>query len=147
MTESESVALPLGDAPIFSTAVIIADFLPFVNTNFQLFFIFLFGFLKKSQKMPFFTLQRPDLMVQCVSIYPWHSWIARQTPTLKASGSNPLGQAKKKSRASGFSFCILHSSLFTLLFSLNLSARLFQRRDKREERKEKVAFLPLVEKH
>ena len=27
--------------------------------------------------------------------YPWHSWIARQTPTLKVSGSNPLGQAKK----------------------------------------------------
>ena len=30
------------------------------------------------------------------SICPWHSWIARQTPTLKASGSNPLGQAKKQ---------------------------------------------------
>ena len=25
---------------------------------------------------------------------PWHSWIARQTPTLKAAGSNPVGQAK-----------------------------------------------------
>ena len=28
------------------------------------------------------------------NICPWHSWIARQTPTLKVSGSNPLGQAK-----------------------------------------------------
>ena len=37
MTESESVALPLGDAPIFSTTVIIADFSRFVNTKFQLF--------------------------------------------------------------------------------------------------------------
>ena len=27
-------------------------------------------------------------------ICPWHSWIARQTPTLKAEGSNPFGQAK-----------------------------------------------------
>ena len=27
---------------------------------------------------------------------PWHSWIARQTPTLKAAGSNPVGQARKK---------------------------------------------------
>ena len=26
---------------------------------------------------------------------PWHSWIARQTPTLKAAGSNPVGQARK----------------------------------------------------
>ena len=24
-------------------------------------------------------------------IYPWHSWIARQTPTLKVNGSNPFG--------------------------------------------------------
>ena len=29
-------------------------------------------------------------------IYPWHSWIARQTPTLKVEGSNPFGQAKTK---------------------------------------------------
>ena len=28
-------------------------------------------------------------------ICPWHSWIARQTPTLKAVGSNPIGQAKE----------------------------------------------------
>ena len=25
------------------------------------------------------------------NIYPWHSWIARQTPTLKVVGSNPIG--------------------------------------------------------
>ena len=24
-------------------------------------------------------------------IYPWHSWIARKTPTLEAAGSNPVG--------------------------------------------------------
>ena len=29
-------------------------------------------------------------------ICPWHSWIARQTPTLKVEGSNPFGQAKTK---------------------------------------------------
>ena len=29
------------------------------------------------------------------SICPWHSWIARETPTLEAAGSNPVGQAKK----------------------------------------------------
>ena len=37
MTESESVALPLGDAPIFSTLHIIADNFALVNTYFQLF--------------------------------------------------------------------------------------------------------------
>ena len=25
---------------------------------------------------------------------PWRSWIARQTPTLKAAGSNPVGRTK-----------------------------------------------------
>ena len=25
---------------------------------------------------------------------PWHSWIARKTPTLEDEGSNPFGQAK-----------------------------------------------------
>ena len=39
MTESESVALPLGDAPLISTDDIIADNLEFVK-----------GFLKKSLK-------------------------------------------------------------------------------------------------
>lgn len=24
-------------------------------------------------------------------IYPWHSWIARKTPTLEVAGSNPVG--------------------------------------------------------
>ena len=28
-------------------------------------------------------------------ICPWHSWIARETPTLEAAGSNPVGQARK----------------------------------------------------
>ena len=31
-----------------------------------------------------------------LNICPWHSWIARQTPTLKVEGSNPFGQAKTK---------------------------------------------------
>ena len=54
---------------------------------------------------------------------------------------------KRKVAQAAFSFCTLHYYLFTLHFSLNFPERLFQRRDKREERKEKVAFLPLVEKH
>ena len=39
------------------------------------------------------------------SICPWHSWIARETPTLEAAGSNPVGQARKtdKPRLVGFS--------------------------------------------
>ena len=37
MTESESVALPLGDAPIFSTLHIIAENASIVNTYFELF--------------------------------------------------------------------------------------------------------------
>ena len=37
MTESESVALPLGDAAIFSTSVIIADSFAFVNTKMKIF--------------------------------------------------------------------------------------------------------------
>ncbi len=35
MTESESVALPLGDAPIFSTPCIITEFIAFVNRYLQ----------------------------------------------------------------------------------------------------------------
>ncbi len=82
----------------------------------------------------------------------------------------PPPQPKRKVAQAAFSFCTLHYYLFTLhsslftfhsslftfhssLFTLHSSlfsnspARLFRRRDKREERKEKVAFLPLVEKH
>ena len=54
---------------------------------------------------------------------------------------------QRKVAQAAFSFCTFHSSLFTLHFSLNLLPRLFQRRDNREERKEKEAFRPLVEKH
>ena len=55
-------------------------------------------------------------------------------------GSNPGSSSKKKSRASGFFF--LYFSLFSFHSSLfsKSPTRLFQRRDKREERKEKVAF-------
>ena len=129
----------------FTTRIIAENFL-FVNRYLQKkikLFLCFFNF----REISLYFCRKICYNIKVSYICPWHSWIARQTPTLKASGSNPLGQAKKKSRASGFSFCTLHSSLFTLLFSLNLSARLFQRREKREERKEKVAFLPLVEKH
>ena len=38
-------------------------------------------------------------------ICPWHSWIARETPTLKVTGSNPAGQAiKEKVTIGGFFF-------------------------------------------
>ena len=30
----------------------------------------------------------------CLGMRPWRSWIARQTPTLKAAGSNPVGRTK-----------------------------------------------------
>jgi len=52
--------------------------------------------------------------------------------------TNLAGTSKKKSRVSGF----LYSSLFSFHSSLfsNSPERLFQRKDKREERKEKVAF-------
>ena len=30
---------------------------------------------------------------------PWRSWIARQTPTLKAAGSNPVGRTKSSKNA------------------------------------------------
>ena len=65
----------------------------------------------------------------------------------RRESSNLSFSAKKKSRVSGFFF--LFFSLFSFHSSLFFESpsRLFQRRDKREERKEKVAFLPLVEKH
>ena len=36
--------------------------------------------------------------ISCQNICPWHSWIARKTPTLEVAGSNPVGQAKKHRR-------------------------------------------------
>ena len=50
MTESESVALPLGDAAIFSTSVIIADSFAFVNTKMKNFLksFFFFQYAAKS---------------------------------------------------------------------------------------------------
>ena len=49
MTESESVALPLGDAAIFSTSVIIADSFAFVNTKMKIFLksFFFFQYVAK----------------------------------------------------------------------------------------------------
>ena len=63
------------------------------------------------------------------------------------NGNIPSLRPKRKVVYAAFSFCTLHSSLFPLHFSLTSPARLFQRRDKREEIKEEVAFLPKVEKH
>ena len=40
----------------------------------------------ESERIPFNKL----------NICPWHSWIARQTPTLKVEGSNPFGQANNQ---------------------------------------------------
>ena len=55
MTESESVALPLGDAPIFSTDDIIADNLQFVKGFFKKswkFFKIFFGMLFGAESRP-----------------------------------------------------------------------------------------------
>ena len=91
----------------------------------------------------------PPIQGRDLQTIEWrHSQVVRQRSAKPLSpGSNPGGASKKKSRVSGFFF--LYSSLFSFHSSLfsKSPTRLFQRRDKREERKEKVAFLPLVEKH
>ena len=48
---------------------------------------------------------------------PWHSWIARETPTLKAAGSNPVGQAKTRKE-------VLVTSFFVLLLQMEGFERL-----------------------
>ena len=98
-------------------------------------------------------------LIPCATSSQFHTAASRGFHTrlrrdLDADSAEPRVQVqillrvtKKKSRVSGFFF--LYSSLFSFhssLFSIS-PARLFQIRDKREERKEKVAFLPLVEKH
>ena len=89
MTESESVALPLGDAPL--TNDIITDTSIFVNTFLKVFSLF----LKNPEKIRSFRLKKffsyGIIILAPRKIYPWHSWIARQTPTLKVNGSNPFG--------------------------------------------------------
>ena len=72
--------------------------------------------------------------------------IERRGATIFSEGENPTPATKKKSRVSGFFFCTFHFFLFTLHFSLNLP-RDFSREEIKEKRKEKVVFLPLVEKH
>ena len=72
----------------------------------------------------------------------YHGQVVRQRSAKPLfPGSNPGGTSKKKSRARDFFF--LYFSLFSFHSSLflNFSTRLFQRRDKKEERKEKEAFL------
>ena len=91
---------------------------------------------KKSRASGFFFLY--------FSLFSFHSSLFSKSP---ARLFQRRDKSKKKSRVSGFFF--LYSSLFSFHSSLfsKSPTRLFQRRDKREERKEKVAFLPLVEKH
>ena len=56
---------------------------------------------------------------------PWRSWIARQTPTLKAAGSNPVGRTKNRRKYITFGgFLNYRSSLF-LRWVTDLSAPLF----------------------
>ena len=46
---------------------------------------------------------------------PWRSWIARQTPTLKAAGSNPVGRTKNRRKCIAFGgFCIIEVSCFAV---------------------------------
>ena len=63
----------------------------------------------------FHLTQSNFVATQRVAICPWHSWIARQTPTLKVEGSNPFGQAKNRQASSeACRFLLFHSSLLTL---------------------------------
>ena len=49
-------------------------------------------------------------------VRPWRSWIARQTPTLKAAGSNPVGRTKSSRKLN------IYESFFTCKVQ-NLSCR------------------------
>ena len=80
---------------IYFTTRIIADFFLLVNRYLQKkikLFSYFFNFREFSLYFFFSVWYNNKALYFC----PWHSWIARQTPTLKASGSNPLGQAKKR---------------------------------------------------
>ena len=95
MSESESDALPLGDTPIFGTSGIIANMKRFVNSFLKNFFVERIFWAKTLSSVPPCGIISPLRGVLCaartISIYPWLSWIARQTPTLKVEGSNPFG--------------------------------------------------------
>ena len=94
MSESESDALPLGDTPILRTEVIIAKKEMFVNTFFKKSFCrtkFLAKTLSRATLCGIISPLRARFMRRRSYFYPWHSWIARQTPTLKVEGSNPFG--------------------------------------------------------
>ena len=49
------------------------------------------AFAEKTKKMHLAVYFCEKLCYNTMRIYPWHSWIARQTPTLKVAGSNPVG--------------------------------------------------------
>ncbi len=52
------------------------------------FFIFYVTIAKETDKSTVFSY---FVAKAAPILYPWHSWIARQTPTLKVAGSNPVG--------------------------------------------------------
>ena len=59
-------------------------------TFFQKVFVF-FVFFRNFAFFYFTIILFYDTIHRSIQIYPWHSWIARQTPTLKVNGSNPFG--------------------------------------------------------
>ena len=94
MSESESDALPLGDTPIFRTETIIAKVAIFVKGFFEKSFVerkILAKTLSSAALCGIIFPLRARFMLAHLYFYPWHSWIARQTPTLKVEGSNPFG--------------------------------------------------------
>ena len=131
MTESESVALPLGDTPL--TNAIITDIVIFVKCFFEIFSLFYFFFsfvsvfnipvgradytknpersakweksrqiFSKKLKMRLKLEKRCDIILYVMIFHtyfcPWHSRIARQTPTLKVASQKQFitvfGEAK-----------------------------------------------------
>ena len=44
-----------------------------------------------TRRVALFPARTEILALKIKYFYPWHSWIARQTPTLKVNGSNPFG--------------------------------------------------------
>lgn len=65
---------------------------PFLAT-----FNFLFSKIEKG--VYFFFRLCYNILYAEAYICPWRSWIACKTPTLEVEGSNPFGQAKKKTKS------------------------------------------------
>ena len=106
MTESESGALPLGDAAILEQMILeqtgkvlssvfwkkleLKASALFSMARGRVFYAYWLRGLSK-----YFLCEKlakaVPLCYNMEDIYPWHSWIARQTPTLQVEGSNPFG--------------------------------------------------------